>query len=478
VVTVPLIMLAIPSVLAGYLFIQPLLYGHFFGNSIFVNAAAHPAMRDLAEHWHGQIQMMIHSLSSMPLWLAIAGIATAYYGYMVNLRFPQAVRRMLGPIYTVLENNYFFDWFNQNVLASGMRLLGTGLWKAGCGSYRWSAGQRYGARGRVDGAGGTSAADRLHLLLRPGDDCRRGGVHGLFCSGQAVVRLVHPITAKRDTSMQSLPLLSLSIWIPIAFGVLLLFVQGEQRAAAARWLALIGSLISFLITLPLITGFDNAQAGMQFVESVPLDRPSTSITRWAFDGVSLWFVPLTALMTVIVIISAWEVIKDRVSLYLGAFLILSGLMIGVFAATDALLFYVFFEATLIPMYLIIGIWGGPRRVYAAFKFFLYTLAGSLLMLVALIYLYLQSGGSFDIANWYHVPLSMTAQIFIFIAFFFAFAVKIPMWPVHTWLPDAHVEAPTGGSVILAAIMLKLGAYGFIRFSLPCCLMPAMRSRRS
>jgi len=266
--------------------------------------------------------------------------------------------------------------------------------------------------------------------------------------------------------MQSLPLLSLSIWIPIVFGVVSLFLQGEQRATAARWLALIGALIAFAVTLPLITGFDPAQAGMQFVESVPWIRPFNINYALGIDGVSLWFVPLTALMTVIVVISAWEVIQDRVNLYLGAFLILSGLMIGVFAATDALLFYVFFEATLIPMYLIIGIWGGPRRVYAAFKFFLYTLLGSLLLLVALIYLYLQSGGSFDIANWYRVPLSMSAQIFIFIAFFFAFAVKIPMWPVHTWLPDAHVEAPTGGSVILAAIMLKLGAYGFIRFSLP------------
>ena len=266
--------------------------------------------------------------------------------------------------------------------------------------------------------------------------------------------------------MQSLPLLSLSIWTPIVFGVALLFLQGEQRAGAARWLALVGSVISFLVTLPLISGFDSTQAGMQFVETLPWIRPFNINYALGIDGVSLWFVPLTALMTVIVVISAWEVIKDRVNLYLGAFLILSGLMVGVFTATDAMLFYVFFEATLIPMYLIIGIWGGPRRVYAAFKFFLYTWLGSLLMLVALIFLYLQSGGSFDIANWYHVPLSLSAQVLVFVAFFFAFAVKIPMWPVHTWLPDAHVEAPTGGSVILAAIMLKLGAYGFIRFSLP------------
>lgn len=261
-------------------------------------------------------------------------------------------------------------------------------------------------------------------------------------------------------------LLSLSIWVPIAFGALLLVFSKEGQANAVRWLALIGALIGFAVTIPVITGFDTTTANMQFVENMLWIERFNIHYHLGVDGISMWFVPLTAFITVIVVIASWANITERVNQYMGAFLILSGLMIGVFSALDGMLFYVFFEATLIPMYLIIGIWGGPNRIYAAFKFFLYTLMGSLLTLVALIYLYTQSGGSFEILDWHKLPLSGTAQTLIFFAFFAAFAVKVPMFPVHTWLPDVHVEAPTGGSAVLAAIMLKLGAYGFLRFSLP------------
>ena len=266
--------------------------------------------------------------------------------------------------------------------------------------------------------------------------------------------------------MNTAPWLSLSVWVPILTGLVVLASGSDRNAGVARGIALVGAIVGFLVTIPLVTGFDTGTSAMQFVENRAWIERFNINYHLGVDGISVLFVLLNSFVTVLVIIAGWEVITSRVAQYMAAFLIMSGLMNGTFAALDALLFYVFFEATLIPMYIVIGVWGGPNRVYAAVKFFLYTLLGSLLMLVAFIYLYVRSGGSFEILDFHTLPLSMNAQILLFIAFFMAFAVKVPMWPVHTWLPDAHVEAPTGGSAVLAAIMLKLGAYGFIRFSLP------------
>ncbi len=266
--------------------------------------------------------------------------------------------------------------------------------------------------------------------------------------------------------MTDIPFLSLAIWLPIFGGMLTLASGSDRNASVARFIALVSAVGGLAVSIPLYTHFDKGSSAMQFVESYSWIPRFNINYVLGVDGISVLFVLLNSFITLVVVIAGWEVIREKVAQYMAAFLVMSGLINGIFSALDGVLFYVFFESSLIPLFIIIGVWGGPNRVYAALKFFLYTLAGSLLMLVALLYLFMESGGSFSILEWHNLKLGMDVQTLIFWAFLVSFAVKVPMFPVHTWLPDAHVEAPTGGSIVLAAIGLKLGAYGFLRFSLP------------
>ena len=318
--------------------------------------------------------------SGLPVWLALAGVVVAWFLYLVRPDLPAVIKRAFGPIYTLLDNKYYMDKINEVVFARGAVAIGRGLWKEGDvvvidGIVNGSA-TLYRLVRRRD----PLPPIRLHLSLRVRHDYRHVGAPDPVCNARRQIR--------RGTLMHAYPILSIAIWLPILVGLLVLAIGSDQNPAPARWIALIGSVVSFIVTIPLITGFDSSTADLQFVEKANWIERFNITYHLGVDGISMWFVVLTALITVIVVIAAWEVITKNVAQYLAAFLILSGIMVGVFSSADGMLFYVFFEATLIPMYIIIGVWGGANRVYAAFKFFLYTLMGSLLMLVALLYLYI------------------------------------------------------------------------------------------
>ena len=453
VVWLPLVLLAIPSAIVGWFATGPMVFGSFFGDSLFVRPE-HDVLARLGEEWHGPFSFLVHGFQGLVLYLALGGAVLAWFLYLRRPDLPDQLREQFGALYRLLENKYYADWLAERVIPAAGRATGSLFWRVG--DVTLIDGGLVNGSARVVGWG-SALIRRLQTGFL---------YHYAFAMVIALALLAGwlLISAGRKLTVPEFGLLSVLIWLPILGGVLLLFV-GNRLGSGHRWLALALAVLTFMLSLPLYAGFDGSTADMQFVERIPW-IPAFRVEYFlGIDGLSIPLILLTTFLTPIVVIAGWEVVKLRPVQYFAAFLILEGLMIGVFSALDGLLFYVFWEAMLVPMFIIIGVWGGERRVYATVKFFLYTFLGSVFMLLALIYLYLQTG-NYSILGFHSVPLSMAEQLPIFLAFLFAFAVKVPMWPVHTWLPDAHVEAPTGGSVILAAVLLKMGGYGFVRFSLP------------